>query len=299
MDCAVAGGDCARPRTTRTGRRTRPSPPSRRRSRTRRSQTRTARRDPAPRRREQRHRPPRPHGHPRRLLHALAGDASFDAVKADPASFGLPNPRRFAYHYVLFTDHTRGFFSAAPSSPGTTSRSRSATGTTTAGRRATSRAATSTATGSTTRRGRRRSRPGRSCTSWSQPRAPPRRRRRRELQAQLPERDELLLPARRDPRRPGRDGTAPPARRLLARGAAGARRERAQRAARDPGRRRQDVLLHGRVHRQRVRRLRPRLHPVQLRPRLHLRPGREARGRDGSHNWNNNCTSSETGIAGT
>ena len=46
------------------------------------------------------------------------GDASFDAVKADPASFGLPNPRRFAYHYVLFTHHTRGFFSGCAELPG-------------------------------------------------------------------------------------------------------------------------------------------------------------------------------------
>lgn len=32
-----------------------------------------------------------------------AGDGSFDAVKADPANFGPANPRRFAYHYGLFT----------------------------------------------------------------------------------------------------------------------------------------------------------------------------------------------------
>jgi len=32
-----------------------------------------------------------------------AGIGSFDAVKADPANFGPNNPRRFAYHYVLFT----------------------------------------------------------------------------------------------------------------------------------------------------------------------------------------------------
>lgn len=31
------------------------------------------------------------------------GIGSFDAVKADPANFGPNNPRRFAYHYVLFT----------------------------------------------------------------------------------------------------------------------------------------------------------------------------------------------------
>jgi uncharacterized repeat protein (TIGR01451 family) len=32
-----------------------------------------------------------------------AGIGSFDAVKADPANFGPDNPRRFAYHYALFT----------------------------------------------------------------------------------------------------------------------------------------------------------------------------------------------------
>lgn len=32
-----------------------------------------------------------------------AGIGSFDAVKADPANFGPNNPRRFAYHYALFT----------------------------------------------------------------------------------------------------------------------------------------------------------------------------------------------------
>lgn len=31
------------------------------------------------------------------------GIGSFDAVKADPANFGPANPRRFAYHYALFT----------------------------------------------------------------------------------------------------------------------------------------------------------------------------------------------------
>ncbi|HEY6946229.1 MAG TPA: DUF4114 domain-containing protein, partial [Candidatus Acidoferrum sp.] len=36
-----------------------------------------------------------------------AGIGSFDAVKADPANFGPDNPRRFAYHYVLFT-HRQG-----------------------------------------------------------------------------------------------------------------------------------------------------------------------------------------------
>ena len=30
-------------------------------------------------------------------------DAPFDAVKSDPANFGPTNPRRFAYHYALFT----------------------------------------------------------------------------------------------------------------------------------------------------------------------------------------------------
>src|SRR5262249_14670461 len=31
------------------------------------------------------------------------GIGSFDAVKADPANFGPMNPRRFAFHYALFT----------------------------------------------------------------------------------------------------------------------------------------------------------------------------------------------------
>ena len=32
-----------------------------------------------------------------------SGIGSFDAIKADPANFGPTNPRRFAYHYTLFT----------------------------------------------------------------------------------------------------------------------------------------------------------------------------------------------------
>ena len=34
---------------------------------------------------------------------AASGALTFDAVKADPAYFGPNNPRRYAYHYVLFT----------------------------------------------------------------------------------------------------------------------------------------------------------------------------------------------------
>jgi hypothetical protein len=49
-----------------------------------------------------------------------AGIGNFDTVKADPANFGPTNPRRFAFHYVLFThmQHSTNTSSGCAELPG-------------------------------------------------------------------------------------------------------------------------------------------------------------------------------------